>query len=196
MTNLYPFLIYAFVTTFTPGPNNIMAMTNAVRNGFRRTSRFLAGIFVGFLVVMVLCGLLNTALASQIPSIKIWLNILGALYMLYLADHIIRSKPVENEGGENSLNTFKAGFTMQFLNIKVILYGVTVYSLFIIDTYQDPITISLFGIMLATLGLVSTICWAWGGNVFRNFLLKYYRVFNLTMGGLLIYTAIYSLFHL
>lgn len=196
MTNLYPFLIYAFVTTFTPGPNNILSMTNAVRYGFQRTIRFLTGIFVGFFVVMVLCGLLNAALAAQIPSLKSWLNILGAIYMLYLAIHIIRSKPVEDEDGENSLNTFKAGFTMQFLNIKVILYGVTVYSLFIIGSYKDPVSITVFGVMLAALGVISTVCWAWGGNVFRKFLLRYYRIFNLAMGGLLIYSAIYSLLHL
>ncbi len=38
MPNLYPFLIYVIVTTFTPGPNNIMAMTNAMHDGFKELS--------------------------------------------------------------------------------------------------------------------------------------------------------------
>jgi cysteine/O-acetylserine efflux protein len=193
MINLYPFLIYVFVTTFTPGPNNIMSMSNAMHYGYQRTIRFLIGIFVGFMVVMMLCGLINVALAAQLPSLKKWLNILGAVYMLYLAYHILRSKPVEDDFGENGFNSFKAGFTMQFLNIKVILYGITVFSLFIIGTYQDPMMICLFSLILAGVGYVSTSCWAFGGNLFRNLLRQNYRIFNFVMGGLLIYSAIASL---
>ncbi len=192
MTNLTPFLIYAFVTTFTPGPNNIMAMSNGLRFGYRRTLRFLLGIFTGFFVLMVLCGLLNLTLAELVPSLKKWLNILGALYMLYLAYHILRSKPVEEGVEEKSLNTFKAGFIMQFLNMKAILYGITIFSLFIIGTYQDPLSIGLFSLLLAVGSFVSISCWALGGNLFRSFLKKHYRIFNLVMAGLLMYSAVAS----
>jgi cysteine/O-acetylserine efflux protein len=78
MINFYPFLIYVLVTTFTPGPNNIMSMTNAMRAGYRRTLRFLLGVFVGFFIVMLICGLLNVVLVSLLPQMQYWLNILGA----------------------------------------------------------------------------------------------------------------------
>jgi len=193
VTNIYPFLIYVFVTTFTPGPNNIMAMTNSMRYGYRRILRFLAGIITGFFIVMFLSGVLNVTLAAYLPALKIWLNILGAVYMLYLAIHILRSKPAEDDIEDNSHNSFKAGFSMQFLNIKVILYGITVFSLFIIDTYSDPIMIGLFSLLLAGIGFVSLSCWAFGGNLFRSLLKKNYRIFNFVMAGLLIYTAFASL---
>lgn len=45
MATFYPLLIYVLVTTFTPGPNNILAMSHGVQSGFRRTLGFLAGIF-------------------------------------------------------------------------------------------------------------------------------------------------------
>jgi cysteine/O-acetylserine efflux protein len=63
MPNLFPFIIYVIVTTFTPGPNNIMAMTNAMHDGFKRTIRFLFGIFAGFILILLLSGLLNLVLA-------------------------------------------------------------------------------------------------------------------------------------
>ncbi len=194
MSNIYPFLFYAFVTTFTPGPNNIMSMSNAMHHGYKKTLRFLAGIFTGFLVVMFLCGLLNVALTTLLPSLNKWLNILGAIYMLYLSIHILRSKPVMNELEDNGFNTYKAGLTMQFLNIKVILYGITVFSLFIIGSYRDPTMIFLFSFLLASLGFVATSCWAFGGNLFRNLPQQDYRIFNFVMGGLLVYTAIACLF--
>jgi cysteine/O-acetylserine efflux protein len=193
MTSFYPFLIYVLVTTFTPGPNNILAMSNAMRQGYQRTIGFLAGIFTGFFVVMALSGLLNVALAALLPSLKVGLNLLGAMYMLYLAYHILRSKPVEDEPEKNELNSFKAGFTLQFLNIKVILYGITVFSLFIIADYQDPWSICLFSVLLAGVGFVATSCWALGGNLFRKTLRKNTQIFNVAMAALLIYTAVASL---
>jgi cysteine/O-acetylserine efflux protein len=193
MDNLSSFLIYVFVTTFTPGPNNIVSMSNGMRYGYRNILRFLGGIFSGFFVVMALCGLLNIALVNLLPQLKTGLKFLGAAYMLYLAFHIIFSKPVQDTAQEDGLNSFKAGFSMQFINVKVILYGITIFSTFIVTEHQNPLITAGFALLLAAVGLISTSCWAIGGNLFRRFLHKYNLVFNLSMGALLIYTAIASL---
>jgi cysteine/O-acetylserine efflux protein len=193
MPNLYPFLAYVFVTTFTPGPNNILSMSNGLRYGYRRTLGFLVGITSGFLVVMLISGLLNVALVSLVPQIRFWLNLFGAAYMVYLAAHIVFSKPSEEDPRQNELNTFGAGFVLQFVNLKGILYGVTVFALFITPVYQNPLTVSLFAPLLACIGFIAVSSWALGGNLFRSFLRKYERWFNLVMGALLVYTAIASL---
>jgi cysteine/O-acetylserine efflux protein len=193
LTNLSPFLIYVFVTTFTPGPNNIMAMTNAMHYGYRRTLKFLLGMIMGFFIIMFASGILNAWLAGLVPSIEKWLKILGAVYMLYLAYHIARSKPEDIDEEKSSNNTFRAGFTMQFLNVKVILYGITVYSLFITPIYKSPVAIAVFAMILALIGFTALSAWAFGGNVFRNSLRKRYHLFNYSMASLLVYTAIASL---
>jgi cysteine/O-acetylserine efflux protein len=195
MANFYPFLAYVFVTTFTPGPNNIMAMSNAMRYGYKRTIGFLLGVTVGFMIVMLLSGLLNVMLLGLLPQVRFWLNILGAVYMVYLAIHIVLSKPAEESPDKSDLNSFAAGFAMQFINLKGILYGVTVFSMFIVQTYQNPIIVSLFAPLLAFIGFIAVSSWALGGNIFRKLLHQYYRPFNFVMGALLIYTAIASLLH-
>ncbi|MEL6998273.1 MAG: LysE family translocator, partial [Pseudomonadota bacterium] len=45
--------VFAFVTSITPGPNNIMLMTSGVNFGFYRTIPHMLGVGIGF-VVMVL----------------------------------------------------------------------------------------------------------------------------------------------
>ena len=195
MENFYPFLAYVFLTTFTPGPNNIMAMSNAMRSGYKRTLAFLAGITAGFLLVMLICGLLNVVLVKLLPEIKIWLNVLGALYMVYLAIHILRSKPPDQDATQTGTNSFMGGFQMQFLNLKVILYGVTVYSTFIVQSYQSPIIIALFAPILALVGFIATSTWAVGGEIFRALFIKYNKALNILMSGLLLYTAMASLWH-
>lgn len=181
------------MTTFTPGPNNILSMSNGLRYGYRRTLGFLAGITSGFLVVMLISGLLNVVLVSLVPQIRFWLNLFGAAYMVYLAAHIVLSKPAEEGPRQNELNTFGAGFVLQFVNLKGILYGVTVFALFITPVYQSPLIVSLFAPLLACIGFIAISSWALGGNLFRSFLQKYERWFNLVMGALLVYTAIASL---
>jgi cysteine/O-acetylserine efflux protein len=191
LPNFYPFLAYVIVTTFTPGPNNVMAMSNAMRFGFKKAMSFVWGVFIGFWVILTLSGLLNMMLANYIPGVRAWLNILGAIYMLYLAYHIALSKPVE-DGAVDGLSTFKAGFFQQFVNIKVLVFGITVFSLFIVNHYQNPITICLFAFGLAVVGFLASSSWAVGGNLFRSLLKNHYRLFNYTMAGLLVYTAIAS----
>ena len=196
MANFYPFLAYVFVTTFTPGPNNIMAMTNGVRLGYRRALGFLLGMTSGFFVIMLISGLLNVVLVGLLPTVKGWLTLLGAAYMLYLAVHILLSKPADEEEPTGlRLDTFQAGFGLQFVNLKGILYGVTVFATFIVQSYQNPWIVSLFAPLLALIGFTAVSTWALGGSLFRPWLTKYYRPFNAVMAGLLVYTAVASLWH-
>jgi threonine/homoserine/homoserine lactone efflux protein len=193
MVNFFPFLAYVFVTSFTPGPNNILSMTYGMRYGYRGTLKFLLGIISGFTVLLVLCGWLNSFLTSIVPQAKLWLNILGAVYMVYLAYHILRSGPVEENSQKKDLNSFQAGFVLQFVNLKGILYGVTVYSIFITPSYSSPLQVVVFALILAVVGFLAISSWAIGGDLFRSLLKKHYRWFNLVMAALLVYTAIASL---
>jgi cysteine/O-acetylserine efflux protein len=193
MTTLYPLLLYIVVTTFTPGPNNILSMTHAMRAGYRRTLSFLLGITSGFAVIMLICGVLNAVLADRLPQIQFWLNLAGAGYMIYLGVHTILSKPDGNGDQHDEMNNFRGGLLLQFLNMKVILYGITVYALFITRISHDFMVTVLSAFALAVIGFVSISCWALGGSVFRVFWQKHYRLFNWVMGGLLIYLAVHSL---
>lgn len=85
MFNWFNFLSYAMVTAVTPGPNNIMSMSNAGRVGFRKSFPFNLGIWAGFSVVMLICTFFCNMLSEIIPKIKTPMLTIGALYMLWLA---------------------------------------------------------------------------------------------------------------
>ena len=94
MFNWISFLTYAVVTAVTPGPNNILSMSNGNRKGFRGALPFNFGILVGFSVVMLLCTAFCSLLSAWIPKIKLPMLIVGAAYMLYLAWETFRSSGV------------------------------------------------------------------------------------------------------
>ena len=193
MVDFPAFLIYVIVTTFTPGPNNILSMANAMRYGYRKVHGFLVGVFVGFFIVLLLSAFANLVLVNFIPKAENWLKILGAVYMIFLAIHILLTKPAREDSDRKGMNTFTVGFSQQFLNLKGILYGITIYATFIIPAYRQPIILALFALVLALAGYLSVNLWALTGSWLQNLAWRYQRWINLGMGILLIYSAVISL---
>ena len=154
------FLSYAVVTAVTPGPNNLMSMSNAGRLGFRRAFPFNLGIWAGFSVVMLLCTFFCGALSDLIPRIKTPMLVVGAAYMLYLAYKTFKSPPVTEDGSQQVKGSFGSGFALQF------------------------------ALLLAFIGFVFTLCWSLFGSAFKLLFSKYARATNTIMALLLVYCAI------
>lgn len=189
MLNVTAFSSYIIVTTFTPGPNNIMSMSNASRYGFKQSIRFNIGIFAGFLIVMALCDLFSVALYSIIPTIKPVMTCIGAAYILWLAWKTLKTEPHGNNDPKIT-NTFLSGFGLQFVNPKLILYGITIFSAFIVPNYKSTVSLAGFTLLLALVGFTATCCWAVSGAVFQRFLIRKDRTINVLMSILLVYCAI------
>lgn len=194
MPNLGAFLSYILITTFTPGPNNILSMSNAAKYGFKRNISFSLGMFSGAIVIMALCSAFGATIFNILPSIKPIMTYIGAAYILWLSWKIYKSKPHVEEKDIRKENNFVSGFLLQFVNPKVIIYGITIFATFILPYYESPISIGLFAVGLAFIGFVSINCWALFGSGFNTFLKRHYRVVNTAMALLLVYCAV-SLFH-
>ena len=188
----YSFLTYAVITAATPGPNNIMSMSNAGRLGFRKALPFNLGIWVGFTIVMVLCTLFCTALSALIPAIRLPMLVLGAAYMLYLAWGTFRSSDVIQE--DHAREGFRSGLLLQFINPKIYLYGIMSMEAYILPYYSgQPAVLLFFALLLAFIGFVFTLAWAAFGSVFRFLFSRHARAVNTVMALLLVCCAV-SLF--
>lgn len=192
MLNWISFLTYAVITAATPGPNNIMSMSNGVRKGFRGALPFNLGILTGFTMVMVLCTLFCSLLATLIPKIKTPMLILGAGYMLYLAWEIFRSPGLIEE--DHSRSGFLSGLLLQFINPKIYIYCIMSMEAYILPYYSgQPLTLLLFDLLLSFIGFVFTIAWTVFGSVFQALFSRHARVVNTILALLLVYCAV-SLF--
>lgn len=193
MPNPFAFLAYIVVTAYTPGPNNIMSLSNASIYGFKKSFPFNLGILCGTLAVLTLCTIFSAALLSLIPKIKLALIILGAAYMLFLAYKTLKSSPSAAHGPVKNRSTLISGVALQFMNPKIIIYAITSMSSFVLPYYQSPLSITLFILLLAFTGFSATVCWSLFGAVFNKFLQSHARVINPIMAALLVYCAV-SLF--
>lgn len=189
MFNLTPFLSYAFINIFTPGPNNITSMTNAKSYGLKNTFRYILGMTTGFAVIMLLCSYFNLFLFNLVPNITLLMEIIGTVYMLYLAFHIYK-KASNNDCIKNSYqNSFWAGFILQFVNPKLILFGITVISTFVIPYFKSNFSLVLFSLFLALVGFWSITSWAIFGVFMQKFLTRYQKTFDILMALLLVYCS-------
>jgi cysteine/O-acetylserine efflux protein len=186
------FLSYAVVTAVTPGPNNIMSMSNASRLGFRKSFPFNLGIWIGFSLVMLVCTFFCNTLSAVIPKIKTPMLILGALYMLWLAWKTFKSSSVIEES--HSRSSLLSGLVLQFINPKIYIYCIVSMEAYILPFYQGQWrALVFFALLLAFIGFVFTLCWSLFGSVFRLLFSKYAKITNTIMALLLVYCAL-SLF--
>ena len=191
MFSWFSFLTYAVVTAVTPGPNNIMSMSNGSRKGFRAALPFNLGIGVGFTIVMLLCTAFCDMLASLIPRIKTPMLVAGAAYMLYLAWETFRSGGVEEN---HSRDGFVSGLLLQFINPKIYIYCIMSMEAYILPYYHGQVVPLVgFALLLAFIGFAFTLAWSAFGSAFKWLFSAHAKTVNTIMALLLVYCAV-SLF--
>ncbi|WP_052284925.1 cysteine/O-acetylserine transporter [Kluyvera genomosp. 1] len=187
------FLTYTFITALTPGPNNILALSSVNQHGFRRSLRVLAGMSAGFLALMLICGVFTYTLISVLPSLTQWLVWIGAAYILWLAWKIANSSPTADDNSERPLS-FWLSFWLQFANVKIILYGITALSAFVLPYTQNILSVTAVSILLAAIGCLGNLVWALAGHLFQSIFRQYGRLVNRVLALLLVYCAIRMFF--
>ena len=189
MFHLSDFLIYCFITAYTPGANNLLSMSNAIRLGFRRSFRFNLGILAGFTIVMTVCSIFSTTLYALLPKVKLVMQILGAAYMVYLAWKVLKSTAnPDTEGGQAA--SFLSGMVLQFANPKIYIYAITAMTLYILPVYHSLGAVIGFTALLSVIGASGSFVWALFGSVFCKYLSRHTKVVNCIMALLLVYCAI------
>jgi cysteine/O-acetylserine efflux protein len=191
---IVPFLTYAILMTFTPGPNNVSASALGVRVGYRGSLRYLLGITSGFLIIMLCGGFLTEFLTRNYAVISPYLKWIGAAYMTWLAVSLF----IHSSGKRSAARDgYLGGLLLQFVNPKGILYGITIYASFsslLTGSAAKTVGSALF---LTAIGFTSISTWALAGSALsRLFERRAFRLgFNIVMALLLAYSAVSILLH-
>ena len=183
---------YVFITTFTPGPNNITSASMAICFGIKRTINFIYGIVTGFFVVLFLCGNFSNLLIKAIPSIEPIVRYIGAGYILWLAYGILKTNYSIKEKSDSIPKGFLKGFLLQFLNPKGIIYGLTIYTVFLLPIIKQPLYVIISALLFASVAFFSLITWSLFGTIINKYLhhVRIRNMVNVSLGLLLVYTAL------
>ena len=170
---LIPALTFAVVGTFSPGPNNVLSASLGMRYGYRRILGFLMGMTLGFVITMSACAFASAALLDALPWVEGWLRWIGAAYIAWLAYHswhTRRQLGAESHDGTDQSFTFWSGTLLQFINPKVLIYGVMMYTTFLSPLASSPLWLTVSAVVLALIGLAAVSTWALGGVAISGWL--------------------------
>jgi threonine/homoserine/homoserine lactone efflux protein len=187
-------LLFAFVTSITPGPNNLMLMASGVNFGFARTVPHMLGIGAGFLSLLLGVGFGLGAVLAAWPPLHMALKAAGGVYLLYLAWRIAMARTMAPAGASDAQGegrarpmSFLEAAAFQWVNPKAWVMAVTAMAVY--ASPQSPfVSVVVVAAAFALVNLPCVSSWAGFGVALRGFLADPVRLkwFNIAMGLLLV----------
>jgi len=188
---------FAFVSSITPGPNNLMLMSSGTNFGFRRTIPHLLGVSIGFTAMIVLIGLGIAEAFAAFPIAYEILKVLSVIYLLYLAWHIATASAPAIDDAKAAAKakpmTFVQACLFQWVNPKAWTMALTAVSVYVPPTHKVSGLI-VCAVIFGLINLPSVAVWTVMGAQIRKFLSdqKKLRIFNVT-AALLLVASLYPL---
>lgn len=173
------FFVYAAVNAFTPGPGNILALNTVTNYGYKKGKPLFFGIFSGYYVVQILCAIFVFGVGALLPELLGVMKYIGAAYILWLAVHIAISK-APSDSAEKSAS-FTKGFLLQFVNVKIYMFGITALTGYVTDYSTSFWILLLVELVIATIGSTATLTWVGMGVLIQKAYTKHYRAINILL---------------
>ncbi|MAX52223.1 MAG: threonine transporter RhtB [Methylophaga sp.] len=124
--NLMMFIVTSIVLALAPGPDNLYVISQSALYGARTGLIITLGLCSGLIIhiAAVVFGLATWLITS--PMTFVWLKIIGAGYLLYLAWRAFRTPVItaltDTKRLDTSLSLLRIGFLMNVSNPKVALF--------------------------------------------------------------------------
>lgn len=179
--------LFAFASSITPGPNNMMLLSSGLNFGFRRTIPHALGVALGFTLMIALVGLGLAGIFARFPVLLLGMKWVGAAYMVFLAAKLARAAPVKQGSAPGQPMTFLQAAAFQWVNPKAWIMALTA-----IATYTLPqsyvASVALVALVFGAVNLPSVSSWVVFGTAMRQVLSDpaKRRIFNWSMAALLI----------
>ena len=186
-----PLILLLFVGNFTPGPNNIIASYSGFHFGFKKTIPHILGVTFGWpsLILAVNFGLV--IIFIEFPVVQRTVEILGSLFLIYLAYTLIKVKSIEEKEVQKPM-TFLASYFFQFINPKGVVTAIIVVSQFI-DSGENFLKDTFVVLSFTLISAFLSICtWTIFGKYLKLLLKNRLRIsiFNYLMSFLLLLTVV------
>jgi len=188
ISELTTLLLYIFIVGYTPGPANIYSMSCALKFGKKRALVMWRGLFVGFTIAVLIVAIASHYLGAVMGDYVIYLKYIGAFYILWLAWNLYRSSGEIH--GKAKICSFWSGVIMQLTNAKMVLFALTVFSIFVLP-YSNELS-AMFPVvaLLLIAGPGANLVWLLAGDKLRHIFEKYSKQVDVVMAGALALCAV------
>ena len=177
---------FAFVTSATPGPNNLMLMASGANFGIRRTVPHALGVSLGHAFMVAAMGLGLAAVFDAAPWAMTALKVVSVAYMLWLAWRIAHAAAPEARAGSGRPMTFLEAAAFQWVNPKAWAMALGAVALYAAD--GALVSVLIVAAVFSAVNLPSIGVWVAMGTQLRRWLTSpgRLRAYNWTMAALLV----------
>ncbi len=192
MESFLPLVSYAFVTSITPGPNNIMLTASGISFGLKKTVPHILGIPFGFGVQLALCAYGLGAILLHVPEAQLGLKAFGTGYLLYLVWCLRVNVVSSNNSGQTDSKplTFIEAALFQFANPKAWIMALTGASIFIPSYQPFALSVAMLCVIFCFINLPCVGIWAVLGTMIKQYLKN--EVWQKIFSGVIVLLTIYS----
>lgn len=192
---LFGLLAYAFASSITPGPNNLMLMASGANFGWRRTIPHALGVALGFVLMCIVIGAGLVQIFDRYPVIYTIMKALSVVFLIWLAWKIARAAPPPDAPSDARPLTFLQAAAFQWVNPKAVAMALTTITVYTYDQTLAAVATAAAIFGLVNLPAVST--WVLIGTQLKRWLRSpaRLRAFNYSCAALLLATIYPILMH-
>ncbi len=189
---------FAFITSVTPGPNNLLLMSSGALFGWRRTVPHLVGIQIGFIILMSAAVFGLGSLVARWPWLITIVRVLGASWLAWMSLRFFKAaiRDAETESRMEAAPISRPfrlseAILFQWVNPKAIIAALSSAGAYIAiadQAWQRAIIIA--GVFCVT-GMLACSIWTIAGDALNRYMSsgKFAKWVNTGMAMLILATA-------
>ncbi|RWH69718.1 LysE family translocator [Mesorhizobium sp.] len=184
---IIPLVLFALISTSTPGIATTLSTASGAQFGFRRSVPLMAGSAAGLATVAAAGAAGLAGLLAAVPSLQLAMKIAGSLYLIWLAIKIGRSGPPNLDISMARPNSFFGGAGIQWMNPKGWAMGLGAAASFA-ALADGPLQLALLlGTVFGLAATFSLSLWCAAGTLLARLLKteRQWRALNIVLGLLL-----------
>ena len=196
MTNfdsLLAMAMFAFTTSATPGPVNVISAMSGARYGFVPSLPYVIGATTSFCAILIAIGMGVSVVHHLVIQASLPLTILGSTYLIWLAIKIARADVhIDLDATEESRPSFVSGLIIQAINPKAWIVSLSAVTIYVLPTVDFVFQLTIFTGLFYLICALSLTGWVFVGAQVAK-IANDFRRFNQIMAVLLVLSVFYIL---
>lgn len=157
LPSLLPFVLFAFIASITPGPTNILVLSNSVRFGLKAAVPIILGACGGAAALVLVVGTGLGESLDRLPRVQALMQWVGVAWLSYLAWQIYRAPPLALDPDSNAPRLGLLGAAaLQVINPKTWVMALAVVSVFA----RDGLAVWVLALVFLLISLPCLATWA------------------------------------
>lgn len=162
-TDVFLLFLMVFPLMFSPGPSNLLCAASGGKFGVARSVPFVIGMDLMVFVPALAVGVGMAEVLGHLPALFRYVQVGGALFIVYLAWRIVSSSTLERRDLDGPAPGVVDGILVQALNAKGLALLLVIYSQFLDPARPVWLAALEISLALTVFSLVSHFSWLVGG---------------------------------